>query len=131
MGRAFKRLERVLNLEAQQGYQNKAVVGGIRQFATFWLGQAREEANDEADRALVEQVAEVLMEYGRLPGMEARQKAIDSLSSGLAARRQRVGEPAPAAAKPKQPPRKPEPKRQQQRPSPLSRSWHLPRRRNV
>ena len=75
MGRAFKRLERVLNLEAQQGYQNKAVVGGIRQFATFWVGQAREEAVDEADRALVEQVAEVLMDYGRLPGKEARQKA--------------------------------------------------------
>jgi ATP-dependent DNA helicase RecG len=121
MGRAFKRLERVLNLEAQQGYQNKAVVGGIRQFATFWVGQAREEAQDEADRALVEQVAEVLMGYGRLPGKEARQKAIDSLNTSLAARRQRVGEPAPAATKPQQPPRKPEqrqkPPQQQERPS--------------
>jgi ATP-dependent DNA helicase RecG len=119
MGRAFKRLERVLNLEAQQGYQNKAVVGGIRQFATFWVGQAREEAQEEADRALVEQVADVLMDYGRLPGIEARKKALDSLSNSLAARRKRVGDPAPTKPAPKQsPPRKrelkPEPKRDHQ-----------------
>ncbi|MCB9421078.1 MAG: ATP-dependent DNA helicase RecG [Ardenticatenaceae bacterium] len=114
MGRAFKRLERVLNLEAQQGYQNKAVVGGIRQFATFWVGQAREEAQDEADRALVEQVAEVLMEYGRLPGKEARQKALESLNNSLAARRKRVSEPAAAKPAPKKqpPPPRPEPKTQ-------------------
>ena len=41
MSRAFERLERVLDLEVQQGYQNKAVVGGIRQFALFWVEQAR------------------------------------------------------------------------------------------
>jgi ATP-dependent DNA helicase RecG len=89
MGRAFKRLERVLLLESQQGYQNKAVVGGIRQFALFWVEQARSEAVDEADRALVEQVAEALTEYGRLPGVEARQRAIDSLMTSLDRRHSR------------------------------------------
>lgn len=119
MGRAFKRLERVLNLEAQQGYQNKAVVGGIRQFATFWVGQAREEAKDEADRVLVEQVAEVLMEYGRLPGKEARKKALDSLSQSLEARRQRVGGPASPRRAPRrqEPQPKPQPAPQAERPS--------------
>lgn len=128
MGRAFKRLERVLNLEAQQGYQNKAVVGGIRQFATFWVGQAREEAQDEADRALVEQVAEVLMEYGRLPGKEARQKALDSLNRSLDARRQRVGEPAPKRPprqrKQQPPPQEPQP-RQEQPPTPKAEPQQL------
>ena len=95
MARAFTRLERVLDLETQQGYQNKAVVGGIRQFATFWVSQAREEAADEADRALVEQIAEVLMEYGRLSGVEARQKALDSLVARLQKRRERLGDQAP------------------------------------
>ena len=52
MDRALNRLERVLELEKQQGYQNKAVVGGIRQFAVYWISQAREEAADEADLAL-------------------------------------------------------------------------------
>jgi ATP-dependent DNA helicase RecG len=89
MARSFNRLERVLSLEAEQGYQNKAVVGGIRQFATFWVEQAREEAVDEADLALVEQVTEVLMDYARMPGVEARASAIQSLMSRLHVRQQR------------------------------------------
>ncbi|MCA9999935.1 MAG: hypothetical protein KDE56_29430, partial [Anaerolineales bacterium] len=92
MAQAFKRLERVLDLEAKQGYENKAVVGGIQQFAIYWVEQARQEAVDEADRAFVEQVADVLAEYGRLPGTEARSKSLSMLQSGLARRRDRVGE---------------------------------------
>jgi ATP-dependent DNA helicase RecG len=112
MGLAFKRLERVLELEAEQGYQNKAVVGGIRQFAQFWVGQAREEAADEADRALVEQVAEVLMDYGRLPGAAARSKAVGSLLESLKRRESRMADraPAPSPAQPgpaRQPPPRP------------------------
>jgi ATP-dependent DNA helicase RecG len=95
MGRAFKSLERVINLESQQGFQDKAVVGGIRQFAAYWVGQAREEAIDEADRALVEQIAEVLMEYSRLPGLEARSATIESLKEKLQARQARMQEVKP------------------------------------
>ena len=113
MDRALKRLERVLELEKQQGYQNKAVVGGIRQFAVFWVTQAHEEAADEADLALAEQVGEVLMDYNRLSGVEARARAIDSLMASIERRRSRrpneppgqspsapeVKTPAPAPAK--------------------------------
>ena len=102
MDRALKRLERVLELEKQQGYQNKAVVGGIRQFAIFWITQAREEATDESDLALAEQISEVLMDYNRLPGSQARAKAIDSLMTNLERRQTRhsgqavLSPPAPA-----------------------------------
>ena len=114
MDRSLKRLERVLELEKLQGYQNKAVVGGIRQFAVFWVTQANEEAADEADRALAEQVSEVLMEYGRLSGVEARARAIDSLLASIERRRARRPEvtaappikPAPPPAKPTPPPAK-------------------------
>ena len=99
MARSFKRLKQVLNLEVQQGYQNKAVVGGIRQFVNFWVERARDEAVDEADKALVEQIAEVLTEYGRLPGHEARTKAIDSLMESLQRREDRLG---PVSAPPRQ-----------------------------
>lgn len=111
MSKSFKRLESVLNLEAQQGYLNKAVVGGIQQFATFWVDQARQEAVDEADKALVEQVAEVLMEYGRLPGPDARNKAIQSLLTSLGRRQTRLGAAAPPA-KPSRPPRPQEERRE-------------------
>lgn len=114
MAKAFKRLKRVLKLEVEQGYQNKAVVGGIRQFAAFWVGQAREEAVDEADRVLIEQIAEVLVDYGKMSGVEVRANAIDSLMSRLKAREHRVkdivktAEPAPA---PPETPQKPAAKR--------------------
>ncbi|HUM69227.1 MAG TPA: hypothetical protein PLK31_10320, partial [Chloroflexota bacterium] len=91
MSRSFNRLQRVLDLEAKQGYKNTAVVGGIRQFATFWVGQAREEAGDELDAALVEQIADVLAGYDRLPGPEARAKAIANLTTQLQRREERVG----------------------------------------
>ena len=107
MARSFNRLERVLELEIQQDYQNKAVVGGIRQFAVYWVSQAREEAQDESDRAFVEQTAEVLMEYGRLPGKEARAKAIEALMASL--QRLQARQPAPARPRRQPAPKKPAP----------------------
>lgn len=110
MSRSFSRLQSVLDLEVQQGYQNKAVVGGIRQFAVYWVNQAREEAQDDQDHFLVEQVAEVLSGYGRLPGTEARAKAIADLQVQLQRREARLASRAPAtAAAPRQQPNKPMP----------------------
>ena len=95
MQRSLKRLERVLKLESDQGYKNKAVVGGIRQFAMYWVAQAREEAANEIDRAFVEQTAELLQDYGRLPGSEARGKVITSLLERLHEQQSRLAlEPA-------------------------------------
>lgn len=108
MAQTFARLERVLQLETQQGYQNKAVVGGIRQFVTYWVNQARQEVSDELDKVLVEQVAEVLVDYGRLPGVEARANLVGDLLVRLQIRRERLGKlapppPAPQKARPSRP----------------------------
>jgi ATP-dependent DNA helicase RecG len=109
MNKALTRLQRVLDLEASQGYKNKAVVGGIRQFATFWVGQAREAAVSEMDKVLVEQVAEVLADYGRLPGTEARAKVIEQLQAKLQQRQ--AQEPAATPAQTAPPPPQPRPER--------------------
>ena len=93
----------MLELEKQQGYQNKAVVGGIRQFAVFWVSQANEEASDETDLALVEQVSQLLMDYNRLPGTEARARAIDTLFQGIQRRRERKPAESGAAAREQRP----------------------------
>ncbi|MFN2222944.1 MAG: ATP-dependent DNA helicase RecG [Candidatus Promineifilaceae bacterium] len=99
MGRAFENLERVINLESEQGYKNRAVVGGIGQFAALWVSQAQEETSDEADLALIEQISEVLSGYGRLPGTEARAAAIASLQDKLRVRERRhAGTPTGQAA---------------------------------
>ncbi|HSM57282.1 MAG TPA: ATP-dependent DNA helicase RecG [Candidatus Sulfomarinibacteraceae bacterium] len=90
MVKAFTQLERVLKLEAEQGYQNKAVVGGIRQFATFWVGKARDEAVDELDVDLVEQIASTLQEYGRLQSTGDRANTVQELQQKLQRRKERV-----------------------------------------
>ena len=92
MARALSSLERVLDLETQQGFQDKAVVGGIRQFAAYWVNQAREEAADEADLALVEQIADALSSYSSLPGREARESTLELLQQKIKAREKRLEE---------------------------------------
>ena len=131
MSRAFKRLERVLNLEAQQGYQDKAVVGGIRQFAVYWVGEARDQAVDEVDRAFIEQVAEVLAGYNRLPGTEARAGAIDDLLARIQQREERPGNGAqpPPPARQETPARKKaaaKPTAARKRKSPPEPPWTAP-----
>jgi ATP-dependent DNA helicase RecG len=108
MAKAFKRLERVIDLETKQGFKDKAVVGGIRQFAAYWVGEAREEAADEAELALIEQIAELLMGYSRLPGPEARAKAIDTLREKLRSGKERLREAAPEKTTAQPPPQEPE-----------------------
>ena len=103
MEKALNSLYRVLDLEIKQGYQDKAVVGGIRQFAAFWISQAREQAVDEADKALVEQIAESLTSYSRLPGVEARAETIENIRDKLRLREERLKALEPAIAPPPQP----------------------------
>ena len=83
MTQAFERLQRVIELEAKQGYKNKAVVGGIRQFVIFWAEQAREESADESDQFFIDVTAEMLANYHRLPGVEARAQMLTTLLTKL------------------------------------------------
>ena len=89
MSKPFDRLQSVLKLEAQQGYKNKAVVGGIRQFVSFWVEQARAVAIDEADNAFIEQTADALTEYGQMSG-NSRKMLVDRLIDKLGERKLRV-----------------------------------------
>src|SRR5690606_7769768 len=116
MSRSFNRLQRVLDLEVKQGYKNTAVVGGIRQFATFWVGQAREEIDNELDAFLVEQIADVLAGYDRLPGPEARAKAIATITNQLQQQRARsqANKPTAVAAKENKPKQRPPSKKEKE-----------------
>ena len=122
MAKAFKRLQSVLKLEAQQGYKNKAVVGGIGQFAAFWVDQAREEAVDEGDRAFVEQTSAVLADYGNLQGDAARSESLNNLLGKLKQRQERVDKISPPKPSPHRPPpqkkKAPAQKQQRQQPQP-------------
>ena len=43
MTSALDKLTKILNLEEEQGYRDKAVIGGMRRFADAWYEQAEQE----------------------------------------------------------------------------------------
>ncbi|MEN8097556.1 MAG: ATP-dependent DNA helicase RecG [Chloroflexota bacterium] len=79
MSSAFKKLSKILELEQRGNYKNKAVIGGIEKYIPVWIESARTEAQSESVLALVEQVADSLMGYGRLPGASARSQLISAI----------------------------------------------------
>jgi ATP-dependent DNA helicase RecG len=67
---ALEKLDKILALEEDQGYRNKAVIGGLDKFAAFWYEEAHTEGADPAFIQLVEEVVQLLREY---PGAAERE----------------------------------------------------------
>ena len=113
MASAFETLGKILKLEREQGYKNKAVIRGLEALAKTWPLEAVKEA--PAAAPLVEQIAVLLRDYGSLIDRVARQERIAQIMEKLAACREVAvassdGGPAPSAkarhaAKPAPPPR--------------------------
>jgi len=61
MPSAFDKLNKILRLEQSQGYRDKAVIGGIDNFAGIWRGEAL--AEPEADPAQLDEIAALLAGY--------------------------------------------------------------------
>ena len=74
MTSAFEKLAKILALEKEQGYRNRAVIGGLDKFATPWREEALQEAPESAD--LVEEIAALLRGYPALEDRRAREEAI-------------------------------------------------------
>ena len=112
MASAFETLGKILKLEREQGYKNKAVIRGLEALAKTWPPEAVKEA--PAATPLVEQIAVLLRDYGSLIDRVARQERIAQIMEKLAACREVAvassdGGPAPSAkarhaAKPAPPP---------------------------
>jgi ATP-dependent DNA helicase RecG len=66
---AFDKLYKILKLEADTGYRDKAMIGGLSQFAARW----QQEAGDGAD---VQQIADILRTYSQLNPVDPRRMAI-------------------------------------------------------
>jgi len=76
MNLALDKLEKILKLEQEQGFRDKAVIGGLARFADAWRAQARSEMDDEA---WVAQIAEQMESYSQLTTPEERQVCLESL----------------------------------------------------
>ncbi|HIC94342.1 MAG TPA: DEAD/DEAH box helicase, partial [Anaerolineae bacterium] len=103
MASAFEKLTKILALEKEQGYRNRAVIGGLDRFAAFWRQEALQEAAESAD--LVEEIAALLRGYPALGDRRAREEAIERILSRVGQKRPRGPEAPPRqAGEPKAPP---------------------------
>ncbi len=72
---AFDRLNKILALEQQQGYRNKAVIGGLDKFAARW----QQDAEREAPAPAVAEIVALLMGYPTLTDVAARGRLIEQV----------------------------------------------------
>jgi len=105
MTSAFETLGKILELEREQGYKNKAVIRGLEALINTWPVGAVKEA--PAATSVVEQIVSLLRGYGSLPDGQARQERVAQIMEKLAdcqkiATTPPVERPAPATEAPAQ-----------------------------
>src|SRR5512135_3052388 len=69
---AFDKLYKILKLEADTGYRDKAMIGGLSQFAARW----QQEAGDGED---MKKIADILRTYSQLNPVDPRRMAINQI----------------------------------------------------
>jgi ATP-dependent DNA helicase RecG len=76
MNNAFPRLLKILSLERQLGYRNKAVIGGLDKFASRWEADAYAEAPDAPQ---VSEIISLLIGYPVVEDTAARERIIEEI----------------------------------------------------
>ncbi|NLG26573.1 MAG: ATP-dependent DNA helicase RecG, partial [Chloroflexi bacterium] len=96
MSSSYDKLTRILALEREQGYRNRAVIGGLERFLGYWDKEARRD-EPPADAPPVDEVLAQLVDYPQLSAAE-RQRTIDGLLARLAPPTPGTPPPSRAAA---------------------------------
>ena len=76
---SFDKLSKILKLEIEGGFRDKAVIGGLGKFADFW----EKEAVRDAPAEQVTQIVALLRSYGTLPDRPARVQAIERIKTWM------------------------------------------------
>jgi len=79
------KLSKMIALEAEGGYTDRAVIGGLEGVLGWWPGQARRECSLPDQRTLIDQVVDLIRGYGALPDAKARAASIRQIQAKLAA----------------------------------------------
>ena len=96
MALTFETLERILALERDQGYQNRAVIGGLERFAAHWQERVVSEVSDPELATRMSAVLERLKRYPYLQTREERASAVEEMLNILAGHKpERQPEPSP------------------------------------
>lgn len=99
MNSSIEKLAKYIQLEADRGFDNRAVMGGLERMLEPWEQEARQSGLPDA---IVDAVVSRLRDYGGLSGT-SRQEALRGLWTRLRSQEEALGPfPQPAAAKPAQ-----------------------------
>jgi len=91
MTSAFEKLTKILTLEQEQGYRNRAVIGGLEKFASFWHEEARQETEGLEYARLVEEIISLLQSYPTLEDRGARARVVEEILTKLSQKSRRMG----------------------------------------
>src|SRR5258708_32364224 len=107
MPSALETLVKILKLEQDTGYQDKAVISGLRSFGEHWATDAHAQAKKPEHHALVDELAGLMAAYGDLSTTPERADAIKHMLGRITGR---IPPPAGAAApRDRKPPVAPKP----------------------
>ncbi len=95
MLQSVEKLKKILALEKEQGYRNRAVIGGIARYADTWEEEARKDVDDAA---WIKGIANLLRWYGQMGTASDRREVMVKLEEKLAAVPAPVQPAAPVAA---------------------------------
>ena len=79
MPAAFEKLRKILKLEQSQGHRNRAVIGGLENFASIWPQEALVETQDDVQIEQIKQIANLLARYGEIDQDQRAQTVVDIL----------------------------------------------------
>jgi ATP-dependent DNA helicase RecG len=102
MPTAFEKLEKILKLEQSQGFDDRAVIGGLSRFARIWQEEAHGATSERAQIAHINEIADLLAQY-ELMDRDRREKIVAELLTEL------DQPPKPSAPPRRPPPQKPTP----------------------
>ncbi|UCC89794.1 MAG: ATP-dependent DNA helicase RecG [Anaerolineales bacterium] len=83
MSSPFETLSKMLTLEKQRGYDNKAVVGGLEQLSNTWAPEAVTQVDAKEERLLIEEIAGMLRQYPSLQDRTQRAALVEDLLSKI------------------------------------------------
>ncbi len=73
-----EKLEKILILEKQKGYTDRAVIGGLAKFSTLWHKEARETTGDPSLIRLIDETVALLKRYSE-ESVERRQRIVQEI----------------------------------------------------
>jgi ATP-dependent DNA helicase RecG len=96
----FEILNKMLSLEKQRGYDNKAVLGGLERLSDTWAPEAITQVDSKEERLLIEEIAGLLRQYPTLEERAQRTALVEDILNRLAAASPAIDEGTAPAEEP-------------------------------